>query len=197
VANGLWISFHLKLNMKLFLGIEIPKEIKCKISEFVSPIQMTSKGWEQPSDYHLTLLFFGETSEEKLAEIKNRIEHFSNRPFELETAPFQFFSRRILFLSFRPSNDLLELKKLIDKIFPEWIRPNEKAFIPHLTIKRWQRYEFDYLEAAIRERELQPMKFKVSELAIFKSERDFENNKYHVIHRVQFSERMLLNYRKN
>ncbi|MDD4975406.1 MAG: RNA 2',3'-cyclic phosphodiesterase [Bacteriovorax sp.] len=171
--------------MKLFLGIEIPDELKQKIFRFLKPIQITSKGWEAPQDYHQTLLFLGETSEEELSIIKQRLALFVFHSFELQTATFEFFNRRILFLSFEPSNELLEFKKEIDHTFPEWLRPNEKVFTPHLTVKRWQRYEYDYLAEGIKARVFPPNKFKVSELVLFKSEKDLENNKYHIIHRVK------------
>lgn len=174
--------------MKLFLGIEIPDELKQKIFQFVKSIQITSKGWEQPHDYHLTLLFFGETSEEDLIKIKIRLDQFIYKSFEFQTASFEFFNRRILFLGFAPSNELLELKKIIDQTFPEWMRPNEKPFIPHLTVKRWQRYEFNYLEKEMSARIFHPVKFKVSALVLFKSQIDSENNKYHIIHRIKFTE---------
>jgi 2'-5' RNA ligase len=181
--------------VKLFLGIEIPDELKQKIFQFLKPLQLTSKGWETPHDYHQTMLFLGETSEEELAIIEQRLALFIFHSFEFRTTSFEFFNRRILFLSFEPSNDLLEFKTEIDKTFPEWLRPNEKVFTPHLTVKRWQRYEYDYLAAGIKARAFPSTSFKVSELVLFKSEKDLENNKYHVIHRVKLRELYYANRR--
>lgn len=170
--------------MRLFIGIELPDEVKKKISDFLLPLQITPKGWENSHDYHQTLLFLGETPIEKIDDIKARMNQISFEAFTLTTLSFNFFNRRIMFLSFMPSVELLELKKTIDKNFSEWVRANEKEFIPHVTVKRWQRYEFDHLKAGIEKREFPVMTFTVSALALFKSEKDSKNDKYHVIYRT-------------
>lgn len=41
--------------MRLFLGIEIPDELKHELGEYVSLIKNREKGWEKVHDYHLTL----------------------------------------------------------------------------------------------------------------------------------------------
>ena len=172
--------------MRLFIGIEIPDEIKEHIFNFIRPLQISPKGWEKPHDYHQTLLFLGDTSEEALVEIIKRLNQILFHPFELELNAFNFFSRRILFLGFAESVELLELKSLVDLAFPEWLRPFEKVFVPHVTIKRWQRYEFDFLESGIKSRIFPPQKFYVTGIALFKSEKNSLNHKYHVIHKVRF-----------
>jgi len=173
--------------MKLFIGIELSYEIKKHIANYVQPLQITSKGWENPNDYHLTLLFLGETPTEVVDEILKRLVSINFKTFEIELSKFKFFPRRVLFLGLSPSLELLELEKELEKIFPEWIKPETKAFVPHVTVKRWQRYEFDFLEAGIKARSFEPLKLKVTGLALFKSEKDSLNNKYHVIQRIEFN----------
>ncbi|MGZ3790463.1 MAG: RNA 2',3'-cyclic phosphodiesterase [Bacteriovorax sp.] len=170
--------------MRLFIGIELPDDVKGKIFDYLFPLQITSKGWESPHDYHQTLMFLGETPFEKIEEIKLRMLQVNFRPFVLTTESFEFFNRRILYLSFIPSEKLLDLKKRIDQNFPEWIRPHEKEFLPHVTVKRWQRYEYNHLVEGIASREFPHIIFTVSALSLFKSEKDSENNKYHVIYRA-------------
>lgn len=172
--------------MKLFIGIEIPALIKKHIADFVQPLQLISKGWENPNDYHLTLLFLGESSNEVMDEIIMRLANINFKPFEIELSNFEFFPRRVLFLALGVSLELIELEKQIAAIFPEWIKPEAKAFVPHITVKRWQRYEFNFLETGILSRPFVPLKLKVKGLALFKSEKDFQNNKYHIIHRIDF-----------
>ncbi len=172
--------------MKLFIGIELPDNIKLHIANFVQPLQANPKGWEKPHDYHMTLLFLGETPNEGIDEIINRINGISYKPFELELNSFDFFPRRVLYLALKPSAELFELNKLIEEVFPGWVRPEAKPFTPHITVKRWARYEFNFLEAGIKSRIFYPAKFKVRGLALFKSERDSENNKYHIIHSIEF-----------
>lgn len=172
--------------MRLFLGIEIPPDIKNKIHHFLGPLQKSSKGWEHPHDYHQTLLFIGESSEEDFVMISQRLKQVSFHPFELSFDQFQFFNRRIMYLGLKPSADLLELKKLVNEVFPEWVKPESKPFIPHITVKRWQRYEYNELSEGLFSREFVCPGFVVTGIALFKSEKDKGNQKYHIIEREFF-----------
>lgn len=172
--------------MRLFLGIDIPVEIKTEIDHFLRPLQKSQKGWENPHDYHQTLLFIGETPETVLEEIKLRLKQFSFVPFSLTLDKFYFFNRRIMYLGFRPSAELFKLKNLVDESFSEWVKPESKPFIPHITVKRWQRYEYDDLALGLSTRELPHRDFIVSSIVLFKSEKDQEDKKYHALYRKNF-----------
>lgn len=169
--------------MRLFLGLNLPQETKQQIYDYLLPLQQSPKGWEHPDDYHQTLLFIGEASPDEEDEIKGRLSHFNFKPFELTPKEFTFFNRRVMFLSFRPSPELMELKSLVEKEFPEWCNRSTKPFIPHVTVKRWQRYEYDYLTKSLAAHPFTLPPFMVTELCLFKSEKDSLNRKYHVIAR--------------
>lgn len=168
--------------MRLFIGIDLPNDIKSQIEQTLHPLQLSSKGWEHPHDYHQTLLFIGETDEEKLSDIKRKMDEIHFHSFKLTTSGFAFFNRRIMYVDFLPSTDLMDLKKLVDLKYPEYIRPDEKEFVPHVTVKRWQRYEYDHLATGILKQSLPVMSFTVHSIALFKSERDENNLKYHIVH---------------
>ena len=169
--------------MRVFIGIELPEEIKLEVDKFLAPLRKSQKGWENFNDYHQTLFFIGEAQPYQIEVIEKRLDKISFRPFVLETSEFKFFSRRIMYLDFKPSLELLKLNEDIQNLFPEWIRLDEKVFLPHVTVKRWQRYEYEDLKSGLINRELVSMKFTVSSVALFKSEKDLLNNKYHVIYR--------------
>jgi 2'-5' RNA ligase len=175
--------------MRLFIGIDLPEEIKNKIAECLLDVQQTlgPKGWEHPHDYHQTLLFIGETEEAKIENIKKRMDEISFQTFAMQIKGISFFNRRIMFVDFFPSGELLKLKHEIDSRFGEYIRPDEKEFVPHVTVKRWQRYEFDRLHDEIVNKPLPQISFKVNSISLFKSERDAKNLKYHVIHELKFN----------
>lgn len=172
--------------MRLFLGIDIPLEIKAEIYQFLKPLQKSQKGWENPHDYHQTLLFIGETPEPIVEEIRLRLKKISFVPFALTLDKFYFLNRRIMYLGFKPSAELLKLKNLIDENFSNWLKPESKPFIPHITVKRWQRYEYDDLALGLSKRELPHREFIVSSIVLFKSEKDQEDKKYHVLYRKNF-----------
>lgn len=171
--------------MRVFLGIEIPENIKQVIYNFLLPLHKSEKQWEKAHDFHQTLLFIGEASHEQINAIKKKMSSIVFPPFELETSEFKFLNRRLLYLDLIPSNELEILYNQVQELFPEWIRPFDKKFLVHITVKRWQRYEYEDLFLGLQERKFPHMKFTVKSVALFKSERDVENNKYHVIHRSE------------
>ena len=167
--------------MRLFIGIDLPSELKRHIDNYLLPIHVSPKGWEHPHDYHQTLLFIGEASDEDMLEIKKRMANISCLPFELKTDGFRFFNRRIMYLAFKKSSELLDLKSQINGHFSEWVRPESKEFIPHVTVKRWQRYEYDHLHQNLSNRNFQDQAFEVNKISLFLSRKDEQNLKYHVI----------------
>lgn len=174
--------------MRLFLGINLSPEIKQSIHNYLAPMQLSPKGWENPHDYHQTLLFIGEVSEETVADVERRIDLINARPFTLRTAGIKFFNRRVMFLGIAESSELVLLKNKINEFFPEWAQNETKSFLPHITIKRWQRYEYDHLETSIAARPVPVWEIEVKGLSLFKSEKNHLNQKYHEIKFVRFTE---------
>lgn len=172
--------------MRLFLGLELTESQKIEIASMLSPLKKTEKGWEHSYDYHLTLLFIGEIDSGKLNDIKARMIEISSKPFELVTTNFHFFNRRIMYLGFEHSPELYALRKQVLKIYPEFHRREEKEFIPHLTVKRWQRYEHADLVSGLAKNPGHRIRIPVEGIALFKSEKDPDNRKYHVISRIEF-----------
>lgn len=173
--------------MRLFVGIDLPESCKSHIYEYLKPFQQSPKGWEASHDYHQTLLFVGEASQADCDEIKYRMDEIFFPPFELTTDGFKFFNRRIMYLGFRPSPELMQLKNLINMKLPEWVKPETKEYIPHVTVKRWQRYEYDYLHQNISQYPFINVSFPVNKISLFHSQKDELNRKYHVIYQSNLS----------
>ena len=172
--------------MRLFLGLEIPESTKNHIQSYLENIKSSDKGWENPADYHLTILFLGECEENERNSIIQRMESIQFDKFVLKTNGFHFFNRRILYLGFTDSPELFYLKKHVNLLFPEWAQKETKLYVPHVTVKRWQRYEFNDLSQQLDEHQFHDVEFFVSKLSLFKSERDQSQNKYHVILKNDF-----------
>ena len=153
----------------------------------LSPLKKTEKGWEHFHDYHLTLLFIGELPEAQLPYLIKRMNQISAEPFTLITTNFHFFNRRIMYLGFEHCPEIYALRKGILEMYPEFGGKEEKDFIPHITVKRWQRYEHADLVRGLENHPNRPLSIPVKGLELFKSEKDIENRKYHVIHRTTFA----------
>lgn len=173
--------------MRLFHGIDLPQDVKSLIHSYLLPLQTSSKGWEHPHDYHQTLLFIGESDFDQCEEIKRRLSKIEFHPFYLTLGEFRFFPRRILYFNFHYSEDLLKLKEMIDTAYPEWSKRETRKFVPHVTVKRWQRYEFDELKAGLSKIQMEPKQISVNELCLFYSQKDELNRKYHVLAKKVFN----------
>lgn len=172
--------------MRVFIGLDLPIDVKNRIYEHLLPLQKSPKGWELPHDYHQTLLFIGEASPEDVESITQRLNTFSFNAFTLTLSHFKFFNRRIMYLSLTDSPELLLLKQQVDLLFPEYQDPHAKPFLPHITVKRWQRYEYDELKNGLDARDFKPESFLVNKLCLYKSEKDNLNRKYHILFSKEF-----------
>ncbi len=172
--------------MRLFLGIEFSDAIKAEISSMLSLLKSSDRGWENPHDYHLTLLFIGDHPSGNLNSITSRMIELNSKPFQLTTSTFHFFNRRIMYLGFEHSPEAYALRKKILGVYPEYFRSREKEFIPHMTVKRFQRYEQADLIEGLSLNPTHPIRIPVEGISLFKSEKAPGNLKYHVIHRVSF-----------
>lgn len=173
--------------MRLFLGIEISALQKQAIASLLSPVKNSEKGWENSHDYHITTLFIGEVRDEEVTDIERKMGQVHSPPFSLVTSGVKFFNRRIMYLGFEDCEEVFRLRDRIREVFPEYVRRDEKEFVPHITLKRWQRYEFDHLVNGLAEIPRTSFHIPVRELALFKSEKDEANRKYHVIFRSAFT----------
>ena len=168
---------------RLFLGLEIPDPVKRLIHETLKPLQITTKGWEHPHDYHQTLFFFGEATPEELESIKEDLSKILFPPFRMTLTQVTFFPRRVMYVGVEPSATLSDLKSQLDARFDRWINPHAKPFLPHVTVKRFQRYEQPALLQGLDGITFPKVFFDVHTIALFESKKDSENRKYHVIHR--------------
>ncbi len=79
--------------MRLFLGLTVPEEIKQHIHNSIAHLKQSDKGWENPHDYHQTLLFIGEATIDEYQEISMRLESLKCDPFMLTLSEIKFFNR--------------------------------------------------------------------------------------------------------
>lgn len=167
---------------RLFIGIELPAEIRSTISTYLSHLPRPKKGWENIQDLHITLLFIGETADENVAIIMDRLNSFKLDVFEIKLTEINFFHRRIMYIKVEPSNQLTQLRSKILSLLSGKYPEEVKEFIPHITIKRWQRYEFQELQQIVTNDPFEPLSFKVVRLALYESrQHDEQVNKYQIL----------------
>lgn len=130
--------------MRVFLAIDLPKPIKKKIFHLTETIRnkYPNYSWVREENYHITLYFFGEVGEDKIEEIKAKIENgiWEIKPFYLYSRSVGVFSNKkhVLYIDFYREKEIEKLVKKLEKIFnTEAKRKNQ--FISHLTLARGKR----------------------------------------------------------
>src|SRR3990172_3394578 len=132
--------------IRAFISIEIPQEIKRKISlvqEQFKTIE-TQVSWVRLASIHLTIKFLGYISEEQISEIKNCMAaaSFDIPRFTINIKGMGVFPNpnypRVIWLGLEDKFDyLFRLQKGInDCLEKKGFEPEERGFTPHLTIGR-------------------------------------------------------------
>jgi 2'-5' RNA ligase len=131
--------------MRCFIAIDVPEDIKNSISILIKGINHRAKGikWVPPEKIHLTLKFLGEIKEERIKEIKDRLDSISSnhRDFDISVSKIGGFpslkNPNVLWIGIDYSEDLKRLYEDVeDAMFDLGFEKENRKFFPHLTIAR-------------------------------------------------------------
>jgi len=123
--------------LRLFVGIGFPPELKLRLSLLCSGVPGAK--WVDPGNFHVTLRFIGEISEDLAADIDDALSRLRARRFTLQMAGTGVFGDkpRSLWAGIERSPKLVGLR---DKIEQALIRvglpPEPRKFSPHVTLAR-------------------------------------------------------------
>ena len=123
--------------LRLFVGIGFPPELKLRLSLLSSGVPGAK--WVDPGNFHVTLRFIGEISEDLAADIDDALSRLRARRFTLQMAGTGVFGDkpRSLWAGIERSPELVGLR---DKIEQALIRvglpPEPRKFSPHVTLAR-------------------------------------------------------------
>ena len=127
--------------MRLFVALDIEREIRQRISEFRNQMQPLAPDirWVSPETFHITLQFLGETK--KLDEIQQALKTVRSGSVELTFRNAGFFpsakSPRVFWIGIEADQNLQGLVNSIGHALqPLGFQPDAGAFKPHLTLAR-------------------------------------------------------------
>ena len=131
--------------MRLFVAIEIPKEIREALANFVVQLRAIAPQvkWARTDNLHVTLKFLGHTAPAKLQAIENVLSAIrSDAPVTLEFRGFGFFPNekrpRVFWASMEASANLKSIAADVDQATHKLGFPlQEQPFTPHLTLARF------------------------------------------------------------
>jgi 2'-5' RNA ligase len=130
------------LSLRLFVAVDVPEAQQASVEAAVAPLRAVLPGarWTARSTWHVTLKFFGEVPEDRLAPLRSGIgravagERAVNSSL-LDIGAFPSMARaRVLWAGI--SDPGLRLARLAGRIGSETGFPADRPLHPHLTLAR-------------------------------------------------------------
>lgn len=163
--------------MRVFIALELPKEIKVKISLIQNELKKAGvqARWIKPEMAHLTLAFLGSTTPDKIKPIEKIIKEVASqiKPINLHSLKINCFpnSRKPRVIYFELGGEVGKLHDLALKIRKGLEKENilfdNKPFAGHITLGRIKQKQ--NLTELIKKTKIKRVKFEVKEVALTKS----------------------------
>jgi 2'-5' RNA ligase len=130
--------------MRIFVGIEIPSDIRQRIRELIEVLQRGAAPirWSRVDGMHITLKFIGDAPAEKVDQIKVALQAVSPvGPVSIRIQGAGYFpserAPRVVWLGVQADPQLAELAEHLEQgLVPLGVPKEDRLFAPHLTIGR-------------------------------------------------------------
>lgn len=161
--------------MRIFIALLFSDEIKDEIFDYLEEVEeiAESGNFSYFDNLHLTVIYIGETSAEKLTEIIAKIKEIKFHAFEYKTNRLDMFkrdkSRKIVYLGVDKSYELQSLYNLVCvKLKEIGLDFPTNKYTPHITLGRQVSLIDD---SDIDEIKTNPMNILVDRISIMESTR--------------------------
>jgi RNA 2',3'-cyclic 3'-phosphodiesterase len=127
--------------MRLFVGLDIPEEIRDRLARFIEGLRSFAPDvrFVNPETFHITLKFIGDTN--KVEEIKRALAPIHAPAFPVTFSGTGFFpgpkNPRVFWSGIQAAPELASLASAIDRtLTPLGFEPERGPYQPHLTLAR-------------------------------------------------------------
>ena len=127
--------------MRLFIAIEIPKDIKEYISKIQEKIDTTKNKirFINKAQTHLTLKFLGEVQPDKVEHITENLRKIAFKTFSVYLDKIGIFPNenyiKVIWIGLKPEEPVLQIQKNIDEGLKKLFKKG-KNFKAHVTLAR-------------------------------------------------------------
>jgi len=167
--------------MRCFVSINIPREVAKEIRGIQGALPDFYGKKTELENLHLTLKFLGEISEEKVKEVKNKLEEINLKDFESEIKYLGFFDNQKYGVIWVYLSNCDKLQKVVDEKLKDLFEP-ERRFMSHLTIARVKNIvDKKRFLKELKELRTQMVKFDVNKFYLMKSELTSNGSRYEVL----------------
>ena len=126
------------VSMRAFIAVDIPfgKEFK----EYQEEIKNFG-GFSFPKNqFHLTLKFLGEVNENKIEEIKEKLNKINFKPFKVRLGNFGVFPDKkhinVIWISLIPEEKIKSLQENVEDVLEQFFEREKREFKAHVTLAR-------------------------------------------------------------
>ena len=178
------------LIMRLFLAIDLPKEIKEYLFELEKKFKEAKITWVSKKNLHLTLKFLGEVEEKDIPKIKKQIQ-VKAKHLSIHLGNIGFFHHakdpRVIWVSIEPEEQVIELQQKIDEELLT-VFSGEQKFQAHITLGRIKsiRRKEDF-QNSVKNIQIEPKPFQIHSYQLMKSDLKKTGPQYEILENVVLS----------
>jgi 2'-5' RNA ligase len=127
---------------RLFVAIRPPAQIRALLLGAMGGI--SGARWQSEDQLHLTLRFIGEVDRHRAGDVHAALGAVHQPPFEIALSGIGAFDRRgwpdAVWAGVAPHEPLKALHKKVDAALARvGVAPDQRAFLPHITLARLKR----------------------------------------------------------
>jgi 2'-5' RNA ligase len=140
--------------MRLFIAIPLTENTKISIINFQRPVEGIR--WQRRGQLHLTLRFLGETSSNRLPDLRNQLDNIEQEPFLLNIKGAGVFpnlrSPRVIWAGVKKSELLGDLHEAIEEqCRAVGFDADKRSFKPHITLGRVKQASANVVKEVLEE----------------------------------------------
>ena len=157
---------------RLFVAIRPPEAIRARLLAAMGGV--SGARWQTDEQIHLTLRFIGEVDRHRLRDIDAALCGIHHRPFEIAVNGLGTFDRRgqpeVIWAGVAPHAPLHALHNKVDQAIARvGIEPEQRAYLPHITLARLKRSSGTVRDLVEQSGGLTTPPFAVDRFALFES----------------------------
>jgi 2'-5' RNA ligase len=144
------------MHHRIFIAINLPGNIKKKLSEYEDKWLELPCKWTKKENIHITLAFLGYLTDEELLDVCKIAEESAlrNKPFSIDLNKIAYGpsdqTPRMIWAEGEKNEELKKLQKDLENSLagssPELNNGKGKGFSPHITLGRLKQWEFRKIE---------------------------------------------------
>jgi RNA 2',3'-cyclic 3'-phosphodiesterase len=175
---------------RLFVAIRPPLPVRQRLLASMGGI--SGARWQSDDQLHLTLRFIGEVDRHLAGDVHAALGGIRHAPFALALNGLGSFDRRgfpgAVWVGVTPHEQVKALHKKVDSALARvGLPPDERAFLPHITIARLNRSAGPIGNLLEEAGGLSSPAFTVDSFALFESDLTHEAAVYSVVERYPLS----------